>query len=80
MNLYRVTNEDIPESRVERVNEYGKLYNSIFTFREDVPIEKKADLFERRIICKEKECNRFELLTKECLKIHKLVFHGNQHF
>ena len=39
-----------------------------------------ADLFERRIICKEKECNRYKLLTEKCLKIHKLVFHGNQHF
>ena len=39
-----------------------------------------AGLFERRIICKEKECNRYELLTEECLKIHKLLFHRNQHF
>ena len=39
-----------------------------------------AYLFERRIIWEEKECNRYELLTEQCLKIHKLMFHGNQHF
>ena len=27
-----------------------------------------------------KECTRYELPTKKCLKIHKLVFHGNQKF
>ena len=26
------------------------------------------------------ECNRYELLTKEYLEIHKLVFHRNQQF
>ena len=39
-----------------------------------------ANLFERRIICEEKECTRYELLMDECLKIHKLVFYRNQHF
>ena len=39
-----------------------------------------ANLFERRIICEEKECTRYELLMDECLKIHKLVFYGDQHF
>ena len=39
-----------------------------------------ADLFNRRIICEEKECNRYELLTEECLNVQKLMFHGNQHF
>ena len=29
---------------------------------------------------KEKECNKYDLLMEECLKIHKLVFYGNQHF
>ena len=34
----------------------GKIYNSIFIYK-DAPIEKKMpDLFERRIICEEKEC------------------------
>ena len=42
--------------------------------------KKMADLFKRKIVCEEKECNRYELLMEECLKIHKLVFHGNQNF
>ena len=63
------------------MDEDGKIYNSILTFREDVLIEKKmACLFERRTICEENEYNRYELLTEECLNIHKLVFQGNQHF
>ena len=37
-------------------------------------------LFEIRIMCKEEECNRFELLTEECLEIHKKIFHGDQQF
>ena len=81
MNLYRVMNEDTPENKVEWRDEDNKIYNSIFIFKEDVLIEKHiADLFDRRIICEEKECNRYELLTEESLNIHKLVFHGNQHF
>ena len=40
----------------------------------------KASLFKRRVICKEKECNRYELLTMECLEIHKLVYHRDQQF
>ena len=50
------------------MDEDGKIYNSILTFREDVLIEKKmACLFERRTICEENEYNRYELLTEECL-------------
>ena len=33
-----------------------------------------------RIVCKEEECNRYELLTEECLEIHKKIFHGDQQF
>ena len=32
------------------------------------------------IVCKEVECNRQELLTEECLEIHKRIFHGDQQF
>ena len=39
-----------------------------------------AGLFEMRIVCKEEECKRYKLLTEECLKIHKKIFHGNQQF
>ena len=46
-----------PENQVKWVNENEKIYNSTFNFGEDTPIEIK-----RRIICKEKECNRYELL------------------
>ena len=63
------------------MDEDGKIYNSIFTFRVDEPIEKQmADLFERRILYEEKECTRYGLLMEECLNMQKLVFHGNQHF
>ena len=48
VNSYRVTNEDTPENQVKWMNEEGKIYNSIFTFREDAPIEKQmADLCEK---------------------------------
>ena len=71
-------NEDTPKYQVEWVDENGKIYNSILTFKEDAPIEEKMhDLFEMRIICEEKDCNRYELLTKECLKIHT---HEHQQF
>ena len=32
------------------------------------------------IMCKEEKCNRYELLTEECLEIHKKIFHGDQQF
>merc|ERR1711976_724142 len=68
VNLYRATNEDAPEEEIEYVDENGKLYVSIFTFKENRPSSKKMnDRFKRRIICKEKECKGHELLTEECL-------------
>ena len=78
VNLFRMTNEDTPGNQVEWMDKNGKIYNSIFTFKEDAPIVKTTGLFERRIICEEKEFNRNVLLTEECLEIHKLMFHGNQ--
>ena len=40
-------NEDTPEDQIEWVDENGKIYNSIFTFKEDPPIEKRmVDLFK----------------------------------
>ena len=69
VNFFRVMNEDTPGNQVKWEDENGKLYNNIFTFKEDAPIEKMADLFERIIICYEKECKRYELLTEVCLKI-----------
>ena len=41
-NMYRVTNEDTPENQAEWVDDNGKIYNSIFTFKEDAPIEKNG--------------------------------------
>ena len=56
-----------------------KIYNTIFTFKEDAPIEKRmTDHFRKRIICEEKECNKYELITNECLEINKLVYHRDQ--
>ena len=69
MNLYRATNKDTSENQVEWVDKKGKIYDSIFTFREDVPIEKKI-----RIICKEQEFNRYELLTFE--EGYRLIEHS----
>ena len=75
------TIEDTLRNQVERVDENGKIYNSIFTYKEDAPIEKKmSDLFEIRILSEEEECNKYELLTQEFLKINKLVLHRNQQF
>ena len=39
-----------------------------------------AELFKKRVLCEEKECNRYELLTEKCLEIHKLVYHKDQQF
>ena len=81
MDLYRVKSEDTPGEQIECVDEKGKIYNSILTFKEDAPIEKKmVELFKKRVLCEEKECNRYELLTEKCLEIHKLVYHKDQQF
>ena len=32
------------------------------------------------MICEENECNRYKLLTEECLDIHKCVYHGDEQF
>ena len=66
MNLYRVINEDKSGNPVY-VDENRILYNSIYNFKESMPTNKKiADLFE--------------LLTEECLEIHRKIFHGDQKF
>ena len=70
MNLYRVTNYDAPENQVECVDEEGKINNCIFTCRVDALIEKQLnDFFERKIICKKKEGNRYKLITEECFNM-----------
>ena len=33
-----------------------------------------------RIVCKEKKCNRYELLKEGYLEKHKKIFHGDQQF
>ena len=79
MNLYRVTNEDtkkpsrIDERKWENIQYHIHLHRG-FTNR------KKWLTSLKRIICEEKECSRYELLTEECLNIQKLVFYGNQYF
>ena len=82
VNLFRVTDEDAPEERTELVDEDGKFYHSIFTFKENAPINKRkmTDCYKERIVCKETECERYELLTERCLKTHKSLFHGDQKF
>ena len=65
LNLYRVINEDTSGNPVN-VDKNGKIYNSIYNFKEGIPtIEKMADLFEMRIMCKEEKCNRYELLATD---------------
>ena len=62
VNLYRVTDKDAPEDKIELVDENGKFYNSCFTFKECTPINKTmADCFKRRVVCKIRTTNR-ELL------------------
>ena len=81
MDLIRVSYEDTPGNQIEYVHKIGKIYNTIFIFKEDALTEKRmADLFKRKVICKKKECSKYELLTEECLEIHKLVYHGDQQF
>ena len=81
VNLYRVTDEDAPEDKIELVDENGKFYNSCFTFKECTPINKTmADHFKRRVVCEEKGCQRYELLMENCLEIHNQAFHRDQQF
>ena len=81
VDLFIVRNEDTPGDQIEYVDKNGKIYNTIFTFKEGASIEKRmADLFKRRVICEEKEFNRCELLTEECLKIHMLMYNIYQQF
>ena len=54
VNLFRVTIKDTPGNQVKWVDENGKIYNSIFTFKKNTNRRKMADLFERKIICKER--------------------------
>ena len=63
------------------MDENGIIYNSIFTFKEDVPLEKKwKTSLKGESNAKKKECNRYELLIEECLEMHKLLFCGNLKF
>ena len=56
MDLYRVRNVDTPGNQLEWVDENGKICKSIFTFKEDAPIQKKMTVFfKRRVIYEEKE-------------------------
>ena len=60
VDLYRVRNENTLGEQIEWVDENEKIYNSIFPFKENASIEKRMpDLFKRRVIYKEKECNRY---------------------
>ena len=43
VKLFRVTDEDAPEEKKELVDENGKFYNSIFTFKDNALINKKND-------------------------------------
>ena len=38
--LFRVRNKNTPGNQIEYVNKNGKIYNTIFTFKEDAPTEK----------------------------------------
>ena len=59
MNLYKIINEDKSGNSVY-VDKNGKIYNSIFTFKEGVPTNKKmADFFEMKIMWEEEKCNRY---------------------
>ena len=79
--MFSVTDEDVPEDKIELVDENGKFYNSCFTFKECTPINKTmADRFKRRVVCEEKRCQRYKLLMENCLEIHNRAFHRDQQF
>ena len=72
VNLYRVTDEDVPEEKIELMDENGKFYNSSFTFKECTLIKKT--------MAEEKGCKRYKLLTENFLEIHNRAFHRDQQF
>ena len=62
-------------------DEKGKIYCSIFTFKEDDPnVKRMANIFRKGVVCKKRESNRYELLTEECLEIHNLLSHEDEQF
>ena len=56
VGLFRVRNKDTPGNQIEFVDENERIIcNSIFTFKEVDPTEKRmADFFKKRVICKKK--------------------------
>ena len=80
-NLCEVTNKDTPENQVEWVNENGKYTIAyLLAFKEDPPIEKNGLPLWKENNIQRKGVQRIWTITEECLKIHKLVFPGNQQF
>ena len=54
VNIYRVVNKDTSGNLVYE-DENRIIYNNIYNFRKDIQTNKKmVDLFEMRILCKEK--------------------------
>ena len=78
MNVYRVVNEDTSGNPIYMDEKHDNIKQHI-QFQGGYTNQKKMeDLIEMRIVCKEEECNRYELLTEECLEIHKKIFHRDQ--
>ena len=68
------TEKDAPGDQIEYVDKSGKMYCSVFIFKEIASIGKRmADLFKRRVKYEENECKRYELLMDKCFEIQKLV-------
>ena len=55
MVLNRVRNEDAPEVQIKWVDENGKIFKNIFTFKMDAfKAKRMADLFRWIVMCEEK--------------------------
>ena len=63
------------------INNTEQIYKDDFMFREEIPSGKrKESVIEKRIVCQEPKCNRYELITENCVYIHKKFYHGNQQY
>ena len=63
------------------INDTRQIHKDDFTFREEnLSGKRKGDILEKRILCKELEWNKYELLAEKCLLIHQKLYHHNQQY
>ena len=72
--------EEYPPPRV-KADKTEILQQLLYLQRECTHKQKLVDHFKRTVVCEEKECKRYEILTrKHYLKIYTLIFHVDQKF